>query len=459
MVNNTINELKLKLMEKNNKNLNSNDTINDDSKTNLKNSLTSSDTIYKNSDSIDYLSSNPEVVIDINNLQSSTNNNDLSANLSSSNVQINNININDTKEENMKSSKKEITIDIDSPTSITSEDSKNGINEEDGKKRDVRDTNRSYPKRFKEINKNQFISDWKIKSSSHSSFSNSSLNSNKDQYNKYLNGKSKSEISLNSSNIGLRNLNGYKRFSSSNNNISLFENQNQAFLNKLIDIYSPQERLSVNFNHIYNPLFVSNNFSKRYDMELKYIDLSIKDIYEHGLPYLLCSKRPLIEFCKELIKEHQIEVLFFINEVCNFQKKLYTKPSDIFNEGKEIYNKYLGEHAICPLEVSQSLKMKCVKDLKCLRKECFHAISLFFYRNLDIIFEKFKNFVLKEHYENKTEFDDILITQKTNEEKKKIEDDLIKFVEIYYKSNDEELIKKEEFIIESIKKLCKSLLN
>jgi len=30
MVNNTINELKLKLMEKNNKNLNSNDTINDD---------------------------------------------------------------------------------------------------------------------------------------------------------------------------------------------------------------------------------------------------------------------------------------------------------------------------------------------------------------------------------------------------------------------------------------------
>ena len=57
------------------------------------------------------------------------------------------------------------------------------------------------------------------------------------------------------------------------------------------------------------------------------------------------------------------------------------------------------------------------------------------------------------------EFDNVLITQKTDEEKQEIEDDLIKLVEIYYKSNDEALIKKKEFIIESIKELCKNLFN
>lgn len=91
------------------------------------------------------------------------------------------------------------------------------------------------------------------------------------------------------------------------NKVGLFENQ--SFLNKLVDRYSPQQRLSVSFNHLYDPLFVSNNLSKRYDVELKHVDLTIKDIYEHGLPYLLRSKRPLIEFCKELIKECQIEIL------------------------------------------------------------------------------------------------------------------------------------------------------
>jgi len=57
-------------------------------------------------------------------------------------------------------------------------------------------------------------------------------------------------------------------------------------------------------------------------------------------------------------------IKFFINDVCDFQKKLFNKQSDIITYGKEIYSKYLSTNAICPLEVNKSLKLQCVRDLK-----------------------------------------------------------------------------------------------
>jgi len=461
-VDNTINELKQKLMEKNSKkNLNSNDTINDISKPKLQNDLSSSETIFhkSNNNMADYYSSNPDVVIDINTLKRESN---LSNYISRSNSHINNINIHNLEKD--EPTKKEVTIDININAPVTTV-----TNDDTGHKNDnINIYNNNNNNNYNGLIRNSV-------STSHIIYK---------EENTRVNDKCKSEESIcNSSNItsnsNIKNSKSYERLSSLDskcykNRLSissstshiyeksnLFENQsqNKAFLNKLVARYSPQQRLFVSFNHLYDPLFVSNNFSKRYDMELKYVDLSVKDIYEHGLPYLLRSKRPLIEFCKELIKENQIEILFFINEVCNFQKKLFLKQSDILIDGKEIYNKYLSEHAICPLDVNQSLKIQCVKDLKSLKKECFHAISLSLHKNLDFIYEEFKAFVLKEHYENKTEFDCMLVTEKTDAEKKKFEDELIKLVEIYYKSNDEELKKKQEFIIENIKKLCNNLLN
>ncbi|ORX87973.1 hypothetical protein BCR32DRAFT_288912 [Anaeromyces robustus] len=483
-IDDTISELKKKLKERNTKILGSNNTITIDneksySETNLENNLTSSDTIYRqsleidnyysekerrgsSSTSIDYFSSNPDVVIDINTLKKESN---LSSYLSksNSNSQINNHNIHD-EENKDEVPKKEITIDINNATNyveVDDEANNNKIKDEE-KEKNVRFINNLYAKKFEELNKN-FITDLKISSNSSStsnsrnSISYSSSFRSEESFgnlkNQYGQKTSVSYDYLNSINKPASYHS--KLYNNINNKNSTI---NKAFLNKLGDRYSPQQRLFVSFNQLYDPLFVSNNLSKRYDVELKFVDLNVKDIYEHGLPYLLRSKRPLIEFCKELIKECQIEVLFFINDVCDYQKKLFTKQSDIFNAGKEIYNKYLSDKAVCPLEVSQSLKLQCVKDLRSLKKECFHAISLFFYKNLDFIYEEFKRFVLKEHYNNRTEFDNVLITQKTEAEKKAFEDELIKLVEIYYKSNDELLIKKQEFIIENIKELCKKLL-
>jgi len=520
----TINELKLKLQERKNKNKTSNETINDDEikkiESNLENSLASSDTIYNQSvkadkinsedkvkdtttpedtkqspsSSIDYLTSNPDVVIDMNKL--TPENTTLPClNKSNSSVQINNINIHEEENKAETVPKNEITIDIDNATKITTVTNENEKDQQEQqeqqekekekemeKEKNVRFVNKLYAKKLEEMNKNP-IEDMEFNTPRASSnyhqaldrkisFSDNDVKIN-------INDSFLSEDSLNSklvfspstsrkvhrsydylnkmSNRPYYRNRLYNSTGSSMDKKGLFDNQ--VFLNKLIDRYSPQQRLSVSFNHLYDPLFVSNNLSKRYDMELKYVDLSVKDIYEHGLPYLLRSKRPLIEFCKELIKECQIEVLFFINDVCDFQKQLYVKPSDILKHGKEIYSKYLNDDAICPLEISQSLKLQCVRDLKILKKECFHAISLYFYKNLDFIFEEFKSFVLKEHYDNKTEFDTVLITQKSEEEKKKFEDDLIKLVEIYYKSSDEALTAKQQFIIERTKELCQSLLN
>jgi len=490
-IDNTINELKLKLQKKNSGLKTSNDTIHDDEResnieTNLLNDLTSSDTIYRqsleidryyqengeneNEDSsdspnLDYISNNPEVVIDINTLKTK---NDLTSclNKSNSSVQINNINIHDAEEiQKDVVPKNEITIDVDTATkiaTITNETVEEQNKEEEEENR--RFVNDLYTKKFEELNSNLYLDFYPDKVGGHSDDVKISIN---DTF------KSEDSLNVNSLNqaskktsvsIGylnsIKNPNSYsKKLYNTGNNTNtrgLFEDF--SFLTKLGDRYNPQQRLNVSFNHLYNPLFVSNNLSKRFDVELKHVDLTIKDIYDHGLPYLLRSKRPLIEFCKELVKECQLEILFFINDVCEFQKRLFIKQSDIMTYGKEIYYKYLSRNAICPLNVDQSLKVQCVRDLKILKKECFHAIAIYFYKNLDFIFEEFKTFVLKEHYDNKTDFDSVLVTQKTDEEKKEIEDELIKLVEIYYKSSDESLTNKQQFIIKRIKLLCNDLL-
>jgi hypothetical protein len=167
-IDNVINEIKHKLTERNNKSSNNNNDNNDNDKSisNLKNDLTSSETIYKNSDSIDYLSDNPAVVIDINALKNEEKENarhNLPAyiNKSKSNIQINNTNINNTEEElGEDSSKKEkITIDIDTPSKIATvttsnnendddKDNKHKNEEEKEKERNIRYVNHLYTKKI-----------------------------------------------------------------------------------------------------------------------------------------------------------------------------------------------------------------------------------------------------------------------------------------------------------------------
>ncbi|OUM70273.1 hypothetical protein PIROE2DRAFT_1691 [Piromyces sp. E2] len=266
--------------------------------------------------SIDYLSNNPEIVIDINTLKAKNN---LSTHLNKSNSSIiNNINIHETEGETKENiPKNEITIDIDNATkiaTITKEE------EEKEKERNVKYVNKLYAKKLEKLNSTVIpgLND-NSPSSSTSNLSDETSSNGRSLSDESLNAKiisNQSKRKVTRSYDYLNSLNKPKpqknnRLYNSNegtiNKMGLFENQ--AFLNKLVDRYSPQQRLSVSFNHLYDPLFVSNNLSKRYDIELKHVDLSIKDIYEHGLPYLLRSKRALIEFCKELIKECQIEIL------------------------------------------------------------------------------------------------------------------------------------------------------
>jgi len=477
-INDTINELKLKLKERNNNIKTSRDTIKNENQksnyeTNLINNLTSADTIYhqsleidkyytdkpekvSSSNNIDYLSNNPDVVIDINSLKVEKKSTSY-LNKSNSSI-INNMNIHENEEKDIP--KNEIIIDIDNATKITKVTKENEDKEE--KEKNVKFVNKLYTKKMEKLN-SSIVPGLQSNLPSSSTLDDISDSSNSDENIYTRIGSSHGRVTRSYDYLNIINKKDlqknrlYSSYSASINKVGLLENQ--AFINKLIDRYSPQQRLSVSFNHIYDPLFVTNNLSKRYDIELKHYDISIKDIYNHGLPYLLRSKRPLIEFCKELIKECQIEILFFINDVCDFQKKLFTKQSDIFKDGKDIYTTYLSNNAICPIEVTHSLKIQCVRDLKSLKKECFHGIALHFYKNLDFIYEEFKAFVLKEHYENNTEFDKILITYKSDSEKKELEDELIKLVELYYKSSDDALIAKQKYIVERIQNLCQNLLN
>jgi len=333
--------------------------INSNQITNLENNLTSSDTIYHQSLEIDkyysendvrdnenekssssnlnYISNNPDVVIDINTLKTKDETPKY-LNKSNSSVQINNLNIHDAEElQKDLVPKNEITIDIDNATRTatvtndTEEEANRQQNtkeeeekEKEEEEKNLRFVNDLYAKKFEELNSNLVFG-----------MGPSNISGHGDRRANYsedirigINDTFKSEDSLATSSnsghlskktsvsygylnaIGKTNSYGNKLYNTNKdimNTKELFENR--KFLSKLGDKYNPQQRLSINFNHLYNPLFVSNNLSKRYDIELKHVDLTIKDIYEHGLPYLLRSKRPLIEFCKELIKECQIEIL------------------------------------------------------------------------------------------------------------------------------------------------------